>query len=262
MAKLFFLGTSAAIANQERDNTSILLSAAENKILIDAPGSLLVKLAKLKIDYRQIKDIFLTHSHPDHIYGLVSLLHSRYRLNDQIRIFAHPKTINLVRSLRRLFKLEDINKYPKIIYGQVSINHKDPFYDSRDISAWAFKVKHSLDSLGLRFFFKKTKISLVHCSDTAQSEVLIEAARDCDYLIHDCFAPAKFFNRYPQLVKMHTSSLTLGKIASKASPRVLIPIHFTSEVKYSFNTVLKEIKRNFSGKIILPKDLGILRLIK
>lgn len=261
MAKIYFLGTSAAVASIEQDNTSILLSEGKDRILIDTPGCLLVKLAKLKIDYRQIENVFLTHSHPDHIYGLVSLLHSRYRLNDQIRISAHPKTINLVRDLRRLFRLEDINKYPKIIYKKVKTNYKDPFYDSEDISTWAFKVKHSVESLGLRFFFKKSRINLVYCSDTAKSKNLIEVARDCDYLIHDCFAPVRFFKKYPQLAKMHTSSLSLGKIAREVSPRVLIPIHFTFEVKYSFNTVLQEIKRNFAGRIILPRDLDILRLI-
>jgi len=260
MAKIFFLGTSAAIASEERDNTSILLIEGKDIILIDTPGCLLVKLAKLKIDYRLIENIFLTHSHPDHIYGLVSLLHSRYKLNDQINIYAHPKTLNLVKSLRRLFKLEDINKFPEIVYKKVKTNNIRPFYNSKDISAWAFKVKHSTESLGLRFFFKKSRISLVYCSDTAKSEDLIEAARACDYLIHDCFAPVRFFKKYPQLNRMHTSSLSLGKIARVIKPRVLIPIHFTSEVKYSFNTVLREIKRNFIGRIIVPRDLDILRL--
>ena len=261
MTQISFLGTSAAVASKDRDNTSILLSEGKDRTLIDTPGCLLVKLAKLRIDYRQIKDIFLTHSHPDHIYGLVSLLHSRYKLDDQIRIYAHPKTINLVKSLRRLFKLEDINKYPEIIYKKVGTNYRRPFYDSGDILAWAFKVKHSIEALGLRFFFKKSRISLVYCSDTARSKDLIEAARGCDYLIHDCFAPERFFKKYPQLTKMHTSSLRLGKIAREANPRVLIPIHFTCEVKYSFSTIIKEIKRNFTGRIILPRDLDILRLI-
>ena len=260
MAKLFFLGTSAAIASGDRDNTSIILSEGKDKILIDTPGCLLVKLAKLKIDYRQIKDIFITHSHPDHIYGLVSLLHSRYRLNDQIRIFAHPKTINLVRSLRRLFHLEDVNKFPKIIYKKVKTNLQQPFYDSEEISAWAFKVRHSPHSLGFRFFLKKGRISLVHCSDTAKSQNLIKLAQGCDYLIHDCFAPARFFKEYPQLGKMHTSSLSLGEIARQINPRILIPIHFTSEIRYSLSTVLGEIRRSFTGRVILPKDLDVLRI--
>jgi len=261
MVKISFLGTSAAIASIKRDNTSILLSAGKDRILIDTPGSLLVKLAKLGLDYRQIKDIFLSHSHPDHIYGLVSLLHSRYKLNDRIRIFAHPKTIKLVRSLRRLFKLGDTAKYPRIIYRPVKRSSRKPFYDSNEISAFAFKLRHSADSLGLKFLFKKSRVSLVYASDTAESKDLIRAGQGCDYLVHDCFAPSRFFKQYPQLARMHTSSLSLGKIASQINPRVLIPIHFTSEVKYSLGTVLEEIRRNFTGRVILPGDLDTLRLV-
>ncbi len=262
MAKIFFLGTSAAIASTERDNTSILLSEGKGRILIDTPGCLLVKLAKLGVDYRGIKDIFLTHSHPDHVYGLVSLLHSRYKLNDHIRIYAHSKTIDLVRALRKLFRLEDISKFPKITYKKVKTDSRKPFYDSEDISARAFKIKHRPDSLGLRFFFKKSGISLLHCSDTARSRNLIKVARGCDYLIHDCFAPVRFFKKYPRLSRMHTSSLNLGKIAKEINPGTLIPIHFTSEIRYSFGTVLREIKRNFAGRIILPRDLTVLTLTK
>ncbi|MFH1578373.1 MAG: ribonuclease Z [Candidatus Omnitrophota bacterium] len=257
MAKIFFLGTSAAIASSKRDNTSILLSHGKDRVLIDTPGSLLVKLARLKVDYRAINHIILTHSHPDHIYGLVSLLHSRYQLDDQINIFAHPTAIKLVKQLRRLFKLENTDKYPKIIYKKVEAGL---FYDSGNISVRAFKVKHSRDSLGLKFFFKKDRVNLVYSSDTAKSRDLIRVSRGCDYLIHDCFAPQRIFKKYPQLISMHTSSLGLGKIAREINPRVLIPIHFTSEVKYSLEAIRKEIKKNFAGRIILPVDFDILKL--
>lgn len=262
MAKIAFLGTSAAVASGARDNTSVLLIEGKEKILIDTPGSLLVKLARLKIDYRKIQTVFLTHSHPDHAYGLAPFLHSRYNLSDRIRIFAHPRTVDLVKCLRKIFKLEDTDRFPAVSYGRVKAGGRTPFYDSENIAAWAFKVEHSPESLGLRFFFKKSKIILVYCSDTAGSEDLIEAARNCDCLIHDCFAPSRFFKKYPKLNRMHTSSLTLGKIAREANPRVLIPIHFTSEVKYSVNTILKEIRRNFTGRIILPEDLNVLKLYK
>ena len=59
---------------------------------------------------------------------------------------------------------------------------------------------------------------------------------------------------------MHTSSLSLGRIAKEVNPGVLIPIHFTSEVRYSFDTLLKELKANFPGRVILPEELSGLRL--
>lgn len=59
---------------------------------------------------------------------------------------------------------------------------------------------------------------------------------------------------------MHTSNLCLGKIAKVSKVKVLIPIHFASEVKYSLKEIVAEIKKNFSGRIIIPYDLQTLKL--
>ena len=76
MADLYFLGTGGSIATEDRDNTSLLLDTENRLILIDCPGSVIQKIRKLGFDPRQIKTILVTHVHPDHIYGLPSLVHS------------------------------------------------------------------------------------------------------------------------------------------------------------------------------------------
>ena len=127
MAKVIFLGTAAAIASKNRDNTCLLIIEGKEKVLIDCPGSPLLKLERLNIDYQKISNILLTHSHIDHIYGLFSLLHSQYKLNNTVRIFGHKKTIATVRILRKIFHLKDTNKYPKVIFREVSPFMNGPF---------------------------------------------------------------------------------------------------------------------------------------
>lgn len=260
MAKIIFLGTAAAVATAQRDNTSLLIIEGKDKILIDCPGSLVSKFRKINIDYRKTNCIFLSHAHPDHIYGIVSLIHSRYQLYDKIKIYSHPDTLNIVKRLRKIFKLENEAKYPKLYYKAIGPNLKKPFYDSKETAVWAFPVRHAPESLGFKFLFKKSRITCVFSSDTAESPNIINYAKDCDYLIYDCFSPYRFFKKYPQLNKMHTSSISLGKIAKKVGTKILIPIHFAGEVNYSFDTIVKEIRKEFKGKIIIPKDLETLRL--
>lgn len=260
MAEIIFLGTAGAVASKERDNTSLLIKTKNELILVDLPGSIVRKLAQVNIDFRKISRIFITHAHPDHIYGIISLLHSQYGLKNKIHIFSHPKVIVLLKNLRKIFKLEDISKYPKLIYHKTKPSKKIPFYESSEIKACAFKVKHAPESLGLKFFFKRIQKSCVFSSDTQAASYLIKEFYLCDYLIHDCFSPEKYFIKYPQLKKMHTSSLSLGKIAKVSKAKVLIPIHFASEVKYSLKEIIREIKRNFSGKIVIPYDLANLKL--
>ena len=260
MSEITFLGTSGAVASKERDNTSLLIKTEKDSILIDLPGSPVKKLAKLNIDFRGISTIFFTHSHPDHIYGIVSLLHSQYKLKNQLDIYAHPNVIKLIRILRESFKLDDTHKYPGIIYHKILPWQKRIFYDSNQICVWAFKTKHSRDSIGFRFYFKKINKTVVYSVDTAFNPHLQDEAFGCDWLIHDCFAPERLFKRYPEAYRMHTSSLLLGKLATYCQVKILAPIHFATEVKYSIQEIIKEIKESFTGKVVIPSDLQTLKL--
>ena len=257
MDEIIFLGTSASVASKERDNTSLLFISSREKILIDVPGSIVKKLKTIKVDFKSISCIFLTHSHPDHIYGIVALLHSQYRLKNTVHIYAHPKTIKIVKILRKVFCIEDTSRYPKLRYHQIKPGQ---FYESPNFKVRAFKVKHQPESIGFRFLFKKSQRVCVFSGDASSRSNLISKFKGADFLIHDCFSPNKIFRKYPILNKMHTSSLALGKIAHRAKVGTLIPIHFAGEVKYSMKEIKKEIKKNFSGRIVIPRDLKRLSL--
>lgn len=260
MAKIVFLGTAGAVASSERDNTCLLIKTQKETILIDLPGSTVKKLEQLKIDFRKISNIFFTHPHPDHIYGIVSLLHSQFRLKNKVHIFASLKTIKLVNILRKIFKLEDTAKFPKVIYYRIKADSKKAFYNSSHLQVSTFWVKHSQESLGFSLLFKKINKTVVFSGDTAFSSNLIKEAYGCNYLIHDCFSPERIFKKYPQLYKRHTSSLLLGRIAYACQSKTLVPIHLASEVKYSIAEIVREIKKNYQGKIIIPKDFRVLKL--
>ena len=257
MGHLIFLGTAAAVASKERDNTSLLFISNEEKILIDVPGSIVKKLKTIAVDFKSISRVFLTHSHPDHIYGIVALLHSQYRLKNTVHIYAHPKTIKTVKILRKIFSIEDTSRYPKLRYHKIRTGQ---FFESPNFKVSAFKVKHQPESIGFRLLFKKSRRVCVFSGDASSRSNLISKFKEADFLIHDCFSTEKIFKKYPILNKMHTSSLALGKIAQRSKVGTLIPIHFAGEVKYSMKEIKKEIKKNFTGRIIIPQDLEGLSL--
>lgn len=257
---IIFLGTAAAVASKERDNTSLLMKTPKDTILIDLPGSLVNKLERLNLDFRKISNIFFTHCHPDHIYGIVSLMHSQFRLKNKLHIFGSFEVIKLVKTLRRIFELEDTTNFPKVIYHKIKADPKRPFYNTRELVVSCFRVKHSQGSLGFKFLFKKINRTLVFSGDTTKSSNLIREAFGCDCLIHDCFCPERIFRKYPELYNLHTSSLLLGKIARSCQAKMLVPIHFASEVKYSFPEIIREIKKSYQGKIIIPQDFDTLKL--
>jgi len=259
MAKIIFLGTAGAVASAERDNTSLLfVDDSGEKFLIDCPGSAVAKLTKLGFDYRQISNLVLTHSHVDHIYGVPSLLHSQYRLGNKVRIFATQECLLLARGLISFHRLEDPKKFPEVSFYNIPADGKNfLLFQNEKTAICSFPVKHSPDSIGLKFYLKSPPVACVYSADTSFSPTVVDEARDADYLIHDCACPSRFAKG---LEEVHTSALTLGEIAKEARVKTLIPIHFLTEIDFQMEEIESEIRKNFSGNLIIPSDFDSLEL--
>jgi len=259
MAKIVFLGTAAAIASSERDNTSLLfVDDSGEKFLIDCAGSPVAKLAKLGFDYREISNLILTHTHVDHIYGVPSLLHSQYKLRNKVNIFGTQECLLLVRGLISFHRIEDPEKFPEISFRTLPVNRNNfPFFKNQKTCISSFPVKHAPDSIGLKIRLEEPFLTCIYSGDTAFSQMVIEEARGTDYLIHDCACPSRFAQG---LEEMHTSSLRLGEIAEEAQVKTLIPIHFLTEIDFKMEEIESEIRKNFSGNLIIPSDLDSLEL--
>jgi len=259
MAKIVFLGTAAAVASAQRDNTSLLfVDDSRVKFLIDCAGSPVAKLAKLGFDYRQISNLILTHTHVDHIYGVPSLLHSQYKLSNRVNIFGTQECLLLIRGLISFHRLEDPKKFPEVSFQTISANKNNfVLYESENTHISSFPVKHAPDSIGLKIYLKEPPLTCIYSGDTALSNKVIEEARGADYLIHDCACPSRFAKG---LEEVHTSALALGEIAEEAQVKTLIPIHFLTEIDFRMEEIENEVRKNFSGKLIIPSDFDSLEL--
>ena len=258
MAEIIFLGTGGSVATPTRDNTSLLLSCGDEVILIDCPGSLIQKLGKLKIDPCQVRTTLLTHVHPDHIYGLPSFIHSLMLEEGEIQFFASAKATLLARRLLDLFELRDKSVKTRIRFRSLRSGEKIDI--GRSLTVKPFVVPHHPSSLAYHFYFKEKGRELVFSGDTPVYAPLFEEARGVDWLIHDSSAPSRFFRQYPELRRLHTSALDLGRMSQEASVKGLVPIHFLGEVSFTPAEIEREIRKQFRGRLIIPQDLQRLRL--
>ena len=74
--KLLTLGTSHGDPTKERFNSSNLLSLATNRYLIDAGVPVNALLVRHEVEISEIKAVFITHMHDDHVGGLRSFIKS------------------------------------------------------------------------------------------------------------------------------------------------------------------------------------------
>ncbi len=73
---LTILGSSSAIPTKTRNTTAQFLLFQSDKILIDCGEACINRLVRYKLPFDQIKYIFISHLHTDHILGLPGLLGS------------------------------------------------------------------------------------------------------------------------------------------------------------------------------------------
>lgn len=254
MAKITFLGTAASIPSLERDNTSFVFSHKKHLLLVDCPGSIVQKLMRVKIDYRRVASIILTHEHPDHIYGIPHLIHAQYGAQRAITIFSNTPTIARIKKLILLFNLKG-KKYPGIRY--IDVFKRSFFYDSHSLSMRALRNKHSKDSFGVEFLFDKK--TLLYSSDTALSNNIITHAKNATYLIHDCTGSRQLFNKQKSLLSMHTDSRSLTGALLRSKLRKIIPVHFLSYPRSQEKAILHEL-RPFGKRLVMVKDFTTLTL--
>lgn len=258
MAEITFLGTGGSVATQERDNTSFLLRDHDATVLVDCPGSIIQKLRKLKVDPCEVRTVLLTHVHPDHVYGWPSFIHSLMLEEGEIQLYGSATTIDLARRLLDLFGLRKKSVKMRVKWKTLTPGRKYGLTEN-----WSFKpfrVPHHPSSLAYHFYWERERKDAVLSGDTPLFLPLFEEARGATCLVHDCGAPSWVFRRYPELSRMHTNSLDLGKACQEADVELLVPIHFLGEVNFSLAAIAREIRKHFRDRLLVPRDLMTIRI--
>jgi ribonuclease Z len=258
MSELCFIGTGGSVATEERDNTSFLLQTEESLILIDCPGGVIQKLKKRDFNPRSIDALLITHIHPDHIYGLPSLVHSLMLDECLINIYGSEKTIRFCRDLLDLFDLR--SDKIKCRVNPISVEDRECQQISSSLRCSFLPVPHSPASMAFHFYLEAEGAHFIYSGDTSVYPTLFREAKDADCLVHDCSAPSRFFKEYPSLRTMHTDALTLGELAQEAGVKHLVPCHFFGELDFSLNEIEEEIRKNFRGDLTIPNDFSRISL--
>jgi ribonuclease BN (tRNA processing enzyme) len=106
----------------------------------------------------------------------------------------------------------------------------------------AYKIEHN----------SKT---LVISSDTAPCREVIELAKGCDGLVHECN-----WLDGPHPEGVHTSPSELASVAEEADPNRVVLTHVSPEVVEEKEKVLEIVKRRTRAEVIFGEDLMVLEI--
>lgn len=258
MTEIVFLGTCGYLPTPERDNTSFLLMNDGTAAMVDCPGSPLRKLAMAGVEPLRVGDLFITHIHPDHVYGLPSLVHGLMLRDHVIRLHGSAETVEFCGRLLDLFELRSPRHRTRVEFVPLGHGKSVRLPDGTGVTAWS--VPHKDSSLAFEFRTAGAGKRVVFSGDTPIDPALFERSRGADVLVHDCGSPARFFETYPALKSVHTSALDLGIWSEKAGVRLLAPVHFLTELEFAMEEIEEEIGMHYTGRIVIPSDMDRLEI--
>jgi len=250
-ATVHVLGASSTVAPPGDSNACLHLHGSDRSVLIDAGGNIPQILNVVDEDYREITDVIITHSHPDHTYGFPFLSHAFYNSHQSIRCWSTSEAIPKLQASLESFELQEPDRYLDVEFEEVSTKNIDRIdLGSSTLTVDTFPTRHSRPGFGLKI--RKHNSELIYSGDTSPQKQLFDVAEQTDYLLHDVQA-TEGYKRYFQ--QSHTSARELGEIADRVQPSVTVPFHHNlMEFPPSRTEIVSEIREEFDGPIVFPSQ--------
>lgn len=147
---LTVLGCYAATPRTITNPTSQVLEMQNRLFLIDCGEGTQVQLRKNKIKFSKINQIFISHLHGDHCYGLIGLVStfmSLGRVND-LHIFG-PKGIKQIINLQ--LRLSNSWTSYKLIFHELTSTESEVIFEDDKVTVSTIPLKHRVYTNGFLF---------------------------------------------------------------------------------------------------------------
>lgn len=147
---LTVLGCYAATPRTITNPTSQVLEMQNRLFLIDCGEGTQVQLRKNKIKFSKINQIFISHLHGDHCYGLIGLVStfmSLSRVND-LHIYG-PKGIKEIINLQ--LKLSNSWTNYKLIFHELTSKESEVIFEDDKVIVKTIPLKHRVYTNGFLF---------------------------------------------------------------------------------------------------------------
>jgi ribonuclease Z len=271
--RVTLLGTGAPPPAMERFGPSTLVEAGGETLLFDAGRGALQRLNQLKPPLKEVRTLFLTHLHSDHLVGLPDLWLTGW-LNGRplvpMRVWGPLGTRDMMAHLDQAFQFDirirlfDDRTPPRGIVVLAEDISEGLIYEKNGVNVIAFEVDHSPIYPAFGYRVEYAGKSVVISGDTRFTEHLIEYARGADVLVHEVIvpglmgpSPAENRNTLEVLKRVidhHTTPEQAGEIFARVQPGLAVFSHIIP-VTAKASDVIPTVRKNYSGRVEMGEDL-------
>jgi ribonuclease Z len=155
--KLTILGCNAASPAYGRHPTAQILEIDGELFLIDCGEGTQMRMQDFNIKSARINNVFISHMHGDHYFGLIGWLNSQslFGRTRKLHIYC-PEKLKAIVEIQLDYKLSY-----EIVYTFLQEAEETKIYDGEKITVSSFAVKHSIPTWGFKFLKKNRKRVLI-----------------------------------------------------------------------------------------------------
>ncbi len=247
VTRLTILGSAAVVPDMDHENAYMVFEGEKSAFLIDCAGSPLARLRAAGVDLDKLGSLIVTHHHPDHIYGVPSLLLG-------LRMHGRRASLDILgtrESLAVIWGTMDLLEWQKwpspfpVGRHEVEMTEGAQVIDSDEFEVRATPTEHSAPSIGLRIVSKATGGVVAYSSDTSPCEAFVRLAQGADILFHESTGD----------YAGHSTSAQAGAVAGRCGAKKLVLIHYPIDA--DLKALRWEAEKEFGGPVELAEDFAV-----
>jgi len=286
--KVVLLGTKGGPrVNQGRANPSSMVTAAGQSYVVDCGYGVIRQLVEAGVEVHEVRTILITHNHSDHMLELGPLVYSAWAggRREPVEVWGPPPIGKIVASFLDSLAYDidirmadegrpDLRKLVSVREFEAPTVPSDgtsPTVFERDgLRVSAVRVRHPPITHAYAYRFDAPDRSIVVSGDTTYSPELIVLASGADVLVHEVMHLGgldRLLARNPNaptlrkhLIDSHTTTEQVGRVAAEARVKTLVLSHLVPGDDPSITDAMwiEDVRKNFSGKIIVGRDLMVI----
>jgi ribonuclease BN (tRNA processing enzyme) len=295
--KLYILGSRAGPSvGGAQYMTCYAVVIGDMVYVVDCGYGASEQLVRAGLRLQDVRDIFITHNHPDHNIELGTLTYFAWYagLTRPLGIYGPPPTKAVMDGYLQALKpdvdvwLEDIGHPPMGPINVTELSKPQAVMDDGTVKVSCTLVKHTPIFHSLAYRFDTPGRSIAFSGDTSPVQSVIDLAKGCDVLVHEAIYPNpnQARNAVPALngdarvdttdrrgsaiagdaqklldhvLNSHTPVEEAGRIAQEAGVKTLVLAHTVSLLPGVTDGMwIAAAKKHFSGEVIFAHDLMVL----
>ena len=267
MEQLYVFGTGHAAVTRCY-NTCFAIEKDGEFFMTDAGGGngILRVLQDMNVDMTHIHHIFVTHSHTDHILGIVwmvrfigtKILNGSYE--GQLHLYSHKDLLPAIETLCRLTLQEKLCRLigDRIVLIPVSDGEQRQILDM-DVT---FFDIHSTKAKQFGFTaILSDGRKLTCCGDEPLNPLCAPYVENSAWLLHEAFCPYEDRDRFKPYEKHHSTARDAAETARDMNAENIVLWHTEdTDLEHRRERYTAEAEALFHGGIFVPRDGDIIPL--